>query len=101
MLPSAAPELSMGASMDRHTSPGQAEREPKTSSRACDGKPQPPILRQPVHVIYVKWDHPARQIDCRGVLMAIADPILIRFRAALDKTYGARIERVVLFGSHA
>jgi predicted nucleotidyltransferase len=33
--------------------------------------------------------------------MAVADPILIRFRAALDKTYGARIERVVLFGSHA
>lgn len=32
--------------------------------------------------------------------MAVADPILIRFRAALDKTYGARIERVVLFGSH-
>ena len=29
------------------------------------------------------------------------DPILIRFRAALDKTYGTRIERVVLFGSHA
>ena len=33
--------------------------------------------------------------------MAVADPILTRFRAALDKTYGARIERVVLFGSHA
>lgn len=33
--------------------------------------------------------------------MAVADPILIRFRAALDNTYGGRIERVVLFGSHA
>ncbi len=30
-----------------------------------------------------------------------ADPVLTRFRAALDKTYGERIERVVLFGSRA
>ncbi len=30
-----------------------------------------------------------------------ADPVLIRFRAALDRAYGPRIERVVLFGSHA
>ena len=29
------------------------------------------------------------------------DPVLIRFRAALDAIYGARIERVVLFGSRA
>jgi uncharacterized protein len=29
----------------------------------------------------------------------INDPILKRFRAALDKVYGDRIERVVLFGS--
>ena len=29
------------------------------------------------------------------------DPILKRFRAALDAMYGARIERVVLFGSRA
>jgi predicted nucleotidyltransferase len=29
------------------------------------------------------------------------DPIMSRFRAALDKAYGARIERVVLFGSRA
>jgi predicted nucleotidyltransferase len=29
------------------------------------------------------------------------DPILIRFRAALDEAYGARLERVVLFGSRA
>jgi predicted nucleotidyltransferase len=27
------------------------------------------------------------------------DPILKRFRAALDEVYGARLERVVLFGS--
>ncbi|RBP03770.1 nucleotidyltransferase-like protein [Roseiarcus fermentans] len=32
---------------------------------------------------------------------ASADPILARFRAALDKVYGARLERVVLFGSRA
>ncbi len=30
-----------------------------------------------------------------------ADPILNRFRAALDEAYGKRIERVVLFGSRA
>ena len=29
------------------------------------------------------------------------DPILKRFRAALDELYGDRIERVVLFGSRA
>jgi predicted nucleotidyltransferase len=30
-----------------------------------------------------------------------ADPILKRYRAALDEIYGNRIERVVLFGSRA
>jgi predicted nucleotidyltransferase len=30
-----------------------------------------------------------------------ADSIMSRFRAALDEAYGARIERVVLFGSRA
>ena len=30
-----------------------------------------------------------------------ADPILKRFRAALDSLYGDRIERLVLFGSRA
>ena len=30
-----------------------------------------------------------------------ADPILKRFRAALDEMYGDRLERVVLFGSRA
>ena len=34
-------------------------------------------------------------------MATIADPILARFREALDQIYGARIERVVLFGSHA
>ena len=34
-------------------------------------------------------------------MTATADPILTRFRAALDETYGERLERVVLFGSHA
>lgn len=29
------------------------------------------------------------------------DPVLKRFRAALDEMYGERIERVVLFGSRA
>ena len=32
---------------------------------------------------------------------AIVDPVLDRFRAALDKIYGGRIERVTLFGSRA
>jgi predicted nucleotidyltransferase len=31
----------------------------------------------------------------------IADPVLVRFRKALDETYGPRLERVVLFGSRA
>jgi uncharacterized protein len=34
-------------------------------------------------------------------MTAAADPILTRFRAALGETYGERLERVVLFGSHA
>lgn len=31
----------------------------------------------------------------------VNDPILKRFRATLDEMYGARLERVVLFGSRA
>jgi uncharacterized protein len=31
----------------------------------------------------------------------VADPVLKRYRAALDAMYGSRIERVVLFGSRA
>jgi predicted nucleotidyltransferase len=34
-------------------------------------------------------------------MAAIVDPVLSRFRAALDEVYGERIERVVLFGSRA
>jgi predicted nucleotidyltransferase len=30
-----------------------------------------------------------------------ADPILSRFRAALDEIYGTRLERVILYGSRA
>ncbi len=33
--------------------------------------------------------------------VAAADPILMRFRAALAELYGRRLERVVLFGSRA
>ena len=33
--------------------------------------------------------------------MKITDPILRKYRAALDDLYGDRIERVVLFGSRA
>ncbi len=33
--------------------------------------------------------------------MTNKDPVLARFREALDKAYGARLERVVLFGSRA
>jgi uncharacterized protein len=32
---------------------------------------------------------------------ASADPILERFRAALEDMYGPRLDRAVLFGSHA
>jgi uncharacterized protein len=39
--------------------------------------------------------------DKRAGVATIADPILIRFRAALDRVYGERIERVVLFGSRS
>ena len=34
-------------------------------------------------------------------LTIAADPVLLRFRAALDVLYGGKIERVVLFGSRA
>ena len=30
-----------------------------------------------------------------------ADPVLIRFRSAIDAIYGERVERLVLFGSRA
>lgn len=31
----------------------------------------------------------------------LADPVLRRFRAALDRVYGVRLDRAVLFGSRA
>src|SRR5580658_8188138 len=34
-------------------------------------------------------------------MYAAADPVLVRFRTALDEMYGDRIERVVLYGSRA
>jgi predicted nucleotidyltransferase len=37
----------------------------------------------------------------RDRLSPLDDPILRRFRAALDELYGERLERVVLFGSRA
>jgi uncharacterized protein len=33
--------------------------------------------------------------------MKTSDPVLQRFRAALDEVYGRRLERVVLYGSRA
>ena len=33
--------------------------------------------------------------------ITLADPVLRRFRAALDEIYSERLERVVLFGSRA
>ncbi len=34
-------------------------------------------------------------------LSVLADPVLLRFRAALDASYGPRLEPAVLFGSRA
>jgi uncharacterized protein len=34
-------------------------------------------------------------------MATIDDPVLVKFRAALNELYGDRIERVVLFGSRA
>jgi uncharacterized protein len=34
-------------------------------------------------------------------MMSTADPVLVKFRAAIGAEYGARIERVVLYGSRA
>jgi uncharacterized protein len=33
--------------------------------------------------------------------MTTLDPVLTKFRAAVDATYGARVERIVLYGSRA
>jgi uncharacterized protein len=34
-------------------------------------------------------------------MATVDDPVLVKFRAALNELYGERIERVVLFGSQA
>ncbi len=34
-------------------------------------------------------------------MTTVDDPVLVKFRAALNELYGDRIERVVLFGSQA
>ncbi len=34
-------------------------------------------------------------------VVSASDPVLSRFRSALDEMYGERIERVILFGSRA
>ena len=39
--------------------------------------------------------------NCYNGSMKTVDPILKRFRSALDSTYGDRLARVVLFGSRA
>ena len=33
--------------------------------------------------------------------MTVTDPIIVKFREAVNKAYGPRIERVVLYGSRA
>lgn len=40
-------------------------------------------------------------MDVRTPLSRVDDPVLTRFRAALDALYGERLERAVLFGSRA
>jgi predicted nucleotidyltransferase len=44
---------------------------------------------------------PSRDILAEIKISPCNDPVLRRFRAALDEIYGKRIERVVLFGSRA
>lgn len=39
--------------------------------------------------------------ECAVPFAPADDPVLLRFRAALDALYGDRLERVVLFGSRA
>ena len=34
-------------------------------------------------------------------MVTVANPVLLNFRAALEKMYGERIDRVVLYGSQA
>jgi predicted nucleotidyltransferase len=49
-----------------------------------------------------QFDFANHRRSCYGPFMTTpVDPVLGRFRAALNSAYGARIERVVLFGSRA
>ena len=45
-------------------------------------------------------DNAAEQFD-EAQPAILRDPILARFRAALEEIYGERLERIVLFGSRA
>ena len=47
------------------------------------------------------WPAPARPACYSQRMRATDDPVLLRFRTALDAAYGDRVERVVLFGSRA
>jgi predicted nucleotidyltransferase len=49
-----------------------------------------------------QFDFANHRRPCYGPFMTTPiDPVLSRFRAALNSAYGTRIERVVLFGSRA
>ena len=60
----------------------------------------------PVNSVLYELDCDAASAILRGAMTvdsaALRDnPVLAKFRAALDNMYGARLERVVLFGSQA
>jgi predicted nucleotidyltransferase len=40
-------------------------------------------------------------MGCDNVEMTVVEPVLKKFRSALDAMYGERLDRVVLFGSRA
>ncbi len=65
------------------------------------GRPFPKVPMRATRKRYNR--HCGRQRRSRGeaMMVTVADPVLTRFRAALDEVYGERIERVVLFGSRA
>ena len=44
---------------------------------------------------------PYRERNFMAAPAITADPVLVRFRSALDALYGDRLERVVLYGSRA
>jgi predicted nucleotidyltransferase len=53
--------------------------------------------------LMVRVPGPLRQVHREAAMTTTLtdDPVLTRFRQALDEIYGGRIERVVLFGSRA